>query len=158
MVRSIGMGLLMAPITTAVMNSVPQRKIGFASSMNSIMMQVGASLGIAVFGTLLSNRAIYHVAIVGQATTAGNPIFAATAETLMQRAHGLGYTFSQAMMASRAVLMGSMTKAALVMSFEDVFILGAIIVACSIPLAFLLPAQVVRQPHGHKPEEPVISG
>jgi MFS transporter, DHA2 family, multidrug resistance protein len=158
MVRSIGMGLLMAPITTAVMNSVPQRKIGFASSMNSIMMQVGASLGIAVFGTLLSNRAVYHIAIVGQSTTAGNPIFAATVETLMQRAHGLGYTFSQAMMASRAVLMGSMTKAALVMSFEDVFILGAIIVACSIPLAFLLPANVVRQPHGHKPEESVISG
>jgi DHA2 family multidrug resistance protein len=156
MVRSVGMGLLMAPITTAVMNSVPQRKIGFASSMNSIMMQVGASMGIAIFGTMLSNRAVYHVAIVGQATTAGNPVFAATVETLMQRAHGLGYTFSQAMMASRGALVGTMTKAALVMSFEDVFIFGAIIVGLSLPLAFMLPAQVVRYAHGHKPEGPPV--
>ncbi len=147
MVRSIGMGLLMAPITTAVMNSVPQHKVAAASSLNNILMQVGASIGIAVFATMLSNRATYHVAIVGQAAKATNPVFTATVAELIRKGHSVGLSLAQSAGTAKAYLMQVMTKSALVNAFQDVFILGAIIVALTIPLAFMLPAQVVHQPH-----------
>jgi hypothetical protein len=157
MVRSVGMGLLMAPIMTTVMNSVPQRKVAVVASMNNIMMQVGASMGIALFGTILSNRAVYHVAIVGQSVSKDNHVFKSTVETLMQHAHGLGYTMAQAGAAAQSIVFRAMTKAALVNSFQDVFFIGSIIVLLCLPMAFLLPAQVVRQPHGHKPEGPAAA-
>jgi DHA2 family multidrug resistance protein len=149
MVRSIGMGLLMAPISTAVMNSVPQHKVGVASSMNNIIMQVGASIGIAVFATLLSNRAVYHVSIVGQAAKASNPAFMTAMSEIMRRGHSVGFSISQSMVGARSILMQVMSKSALVNSFQDVFLMGSLIVACTIPLAFFLPLNVVHQPHGH---------
>jgi MFS transporter, DHA2 family, multidrug resistance protein len=157
MVRSVGMGLLMAPITTAVMNSVPQNKIGVASSMNNILMQVGAAIGIAIFVAILSNRAVYHIFMAGQTVNTGNPVFKSTAEVLIQHAHGIGYTMAQAMAAANGKIFGVLTKSAMINSFQDVFLTGSIVVAMTVPLAFLLPAEVVHVPHGHKPEEPVIS-
>jgi DHA2 family multidrug resistance protein len=151
MVRSVGMGLLMAPITTAVMNSVPQNKIGVASSMNNIIMQIGASIGIAIFVAILSNRTVYHISIVGQNAHSGNPIFMSVVEGLVQRAHGLGYSMSQAYAAAQGTVLKAMMKSAMINSFQDVFLLGSIIVALTVPLAFMLPAKVVTVPHGHKP-------
>jgi EmrB/QacA subfamily drug resistance transporter len=149
MIRSFGMALLMAPLTTAVMNSVPQKKIGVASSMNNIIQQIGASLGTTLFTTILSNRVIYHITMVSQSAKADNPAFGQVMENLMRYIHSLGYGFSTSMAASRGFLIQSMTTSATVMSFDDTFYVGGIIVLLSMPLAFLLPVNVVRQPHGH---------
>jgi MFS transporter, DHA2 family, multidrug resistance protein len=153
MIRSVGMGLLMAPITTAVMNSVPQHKIGVASSMNSIIQQVGASMGIAIFATILSTRATYHVAIVGQSIKMSNPVFSETLAELIRHGHSIGLSFSQSAAAAQSAIIGVVTKSALVNAFQDVFIVGALIVALTIPLAFFLPAELIHQPHGHKSDK-----
>jgi EmrB/QacA subfamily drug resistance transporter len=150
MIRSVGMGLLMAPITTAIMNCVPQRKVGVASSMNSIIMQVGASTGVAMFGSMLSSRSTYHISIVGQAVRSENPAFSTALSGLIQHAHGLGFSFSQSAAAAKSALIGTMTKSALISAFQDVFILGAVIVALTIPMAFFLPAKVIHQPYIRK--------
>ncbi len=152
MVRSIGMGLLNAPIMVAFMNSVPQKKIGVASSMNSIIMQVGASMGIAFFTAVLSNRSVYHIAMVGQSVKSGNPIFLQSIANLMQHIHSLGYGFGTATAASRGLLMSSVIKSGLVMAFQDTFLIAAIVVILALPLALMLPLNVVRQVHGQKPE------
>lgn len=156
MIRSIGMGLLMAPITIAVMNSVPPKKVAVASSMNNIIMQVGASIGVAIFATLLSNRANYHVSIVGQAAKSGTPLFNNILAELMHRGHSMGFTIHQSMSAATGFIMQTMTKSALVNAFQDVFLVGSFIVAATIPLAFLLPLNVVHQPHGHKKEVEIM--
>ena len=65
MLRSIGVVLLMAPVTTAMMNSVPQKKAGMASSMMNIFQQIGGSIGIAILGTIQLNRSHFHLSIIG---------------------------------------------------------------------------------------------
>src|SRR5208337_5580823 len=133
MIRSIGMGLLMAPITTAFMNSVPQNKIGVASSMNNIIMQVGASLGIAFFTTVLSTRSVFHIAMVGQAVKSGNPVFRQSVGNIMQHVHSLGYGLVTANAAGRGLLMSSLIKSGVIRAFQDTFLIASIIVILAVP-------------------------
>ncbi|MDR3588999.1 MAG: DHA2 family efflux MFS transporter permease subunit [Negativicutes bacterium] len=61
-VRGLGLGLFMMPVTVLGMNSVPLSKISRASSLNNTIRQVSGSLGIALLSTVLQNRQIYHLA------------------------------------------------------------------------------------------------
>lgn len=54
LVMSFGIGLLTAPTTSAIMNTVPDDKQGVASAVNDTTREVGAALGIALAGSLLA--------------------------------------------------------------------------------------------------------
>jgi DHA2 family multidrug resistance protein len=60
--RGLGLGLFMMPVTVLGMNTVPTDKISRASSLNNTIRQVSGSLGIALLSTMLQNRQIYHLA------------------------------------------------------------------------------------------------
>ncbi len=50
----IGMGMFMAPNTTAVMNSLPEQHRGAGSGMRSTLFNVGAPLSTAVIFSLMT--------------------------------------------------------------------------------------------------------
>ncbi len=56
MVMGLGMSLIFAPMTTAVLNSVETAKSGVASAINGAVREIGTAFGIALLGTLM-NRA-----------------------------------------------------------------------------------------------------
>jgi EmrB/QacA subfamily drug resistance transporter len=60
-VSGFGIGMVMPPMTSAVMGSVPAEKAGQASGVISSMRQVGSVLGIAVMGAVLQNRAVLYI-------------------------------------------------------------------------------------------------
>jgi len=51
-VRGLGISFLVAPVSTALLNSVSREQTSTATSMNSLLQQLGGSIGIAVFGVL----------------------------------------------------------------------------------------------------------
>jgi len=61
MVSGFGIGIVMAPMTSAVMASAPVEKAGSASGVLSTMRQLGSVLGIAVMGAILQNRAVTYL-------------------------------------------------------------------------------------------------
>ena len=56
MLLATGLGLGMAPLTNAVASSVPTREVGIASGVLNLTRNIAGAMGIAIFGTLLSNR------------------------------------------------------------------------------------------------------
>jgi MFS transporter, DHA2 family, multidrug resistance protein len=144
MIRGVGFSFLMAPITAAAMNAVPQRKAGMASSMLSIIQQIGGSVGIVILGTVLTNRARYHLDIIGSAMNGGNPSFMASLHAIAQHVHELGYTYLQSAQIAQSLLFQKIAQTATVMSFQDAFIVGGIIVVLSIIPAFLLPGKITH--------------
>jgi hypothetical protein len=54
LVMGAGMGLVMAPLTTAVLNSVPSDKGGVASAINGAVRETGFAFGVALLGTIIS--------------------------------------------------------------------------------------------------------
>ncbi|MGY1808602.1 DHA2 family efflux MFS transporter permease subunit [Blastococcus sp. SYSU D00669] len=51
-----GLGLIMQNVVLAAQNAVPAEQIGTATSTNNYFREVGATLGIALFGTLFTSR------------------------------------------------------------------------------------------------------
>jgi EmrB/QacA subfamily drug resistance transporter len=51
-----GLGLIMQNVVLAAQNAVPATQIGTATSTNNYFREVGATLGVAVFGTLFTSR------------------------------------------------------------------------------------------------------
>jgi MFS family permease len=52
----IGLGPLQSLFSIAVQNAVGREKIGVATSANQFFRQIGSTVGVAVFGTLLTNE------------------------------------------------------------------------------------------------------
>ncbi len=140
-IRSFGVVLILAPIMTAIMNSVPKDKISMASSMNSIIQQVGGTIGIAIFGTVLSNRSHYHLSVVGDLFGSGTPIFNSGVRNFAYHIHNLGFSYSQSALISKYLAVKNISLAASVLSFQDAFIIGGIIMLITIPVALLLPGK-----------------
>ncbi len=51
-----GLGLIMQVVVLVVQNSVPAEQIGTATSTNNYFREVGAAMGVAVFGSIFTNR------------------------------------------------------------------------------------------------------
>lgn len=51
-----GMALVMTPATNMLMSSVPRNRSGMGSAMNDTTRELGASLGIALLGSLIANQ------------------------------------------------------------------------------------------------------
>ncbi|HEV2461904.1 MAG TPA: MFS transporter, partial [Ktedonobacterales bacterium] len=58
----VGIGLMLSPITSAVMAATPPTRAGLASSMVNTSRQIGSVLGLAVLGALVENREASNLA------------------------------------------------------------------------------------------------
>ena len=75
MLRGVGMGLSMMPVSTAGMSWIPQSKVGQASAINNIIQRVAGSFGIAVLTVVAQAAAAsrYNV-LASQVTPLRGPI------------------------------------------------------------------------------------
>ena len=81
----VGMGLTMAPMTAAVMSSVPPQRSGMASATTNASREVGGVFGIALLGAILTAK--MKSALATSLTALGLP--AATQAQIVDRAtHG----------------------------------------------------------------------
>jgi EmrB/QacA subfamily drug resistance transporter len=63
LVQGFGMGLVTAPTTSAIMASLPRERSGAGSAVATSMRQIGATLGVAVLGSMIA--AAYRHRIAG---------------------------------------------------------------------------------------------
>jgi EmrB/QacA subfamily drug resistance transporter len=61
-----GLGLGMAPLTTASTTAVPTHEIGMSSALLNLTRNIGGAFGIAIFGTILANATNANVLQVAQ--------------------------------------------------------------------------------------------
>lgn len=61
LISGIGIGLAVAPVTSAVMATAPRERVGNASGVLSTMRQVGSLMGIAILGAVLQNRVTANI-------------------------------------------------------------------------------------------------
>ncbi len=137
--RGFAMGMMFTPLSTLALTNVPKHKMAQASGLFNVIRQVGGSFGVALFGTLLTRRMIFHSATYGVALNDRSPVFRNAMIQLEHFAQRVGGGAAHNCAArSKALLVSHTMQQAFVSSVSDSFLIaGAITVACLIPIFFL---------------------
>jgi len=152
LIRGFGLGLLIAPVSAAALNSVPNHKSGMASSILNLSQQVGGSVGIALLGTVLTHRTHFHVNVIASSARANSSSYFEATKYLNSYVHTLGHSHVESSLISRILLSSHMAQSGSVMAFQDAFLVGAVVVMCAFIPAFLLPNKATA----HEGEREVI--
>ncbi|MBC8170647.1 MAG: MFS transporter [Anaerolineae bacterium] len=131
-----GMGITVAPLTTAVMTSVPSSQSGIASGINNAVTRSAQVLATAIFGAVA--LVMFSNALAGQSVGLALP--AATQQALLAGARELGNTPIPTGLAAGTADAAQM---AVKLAFVDMFRLIMVIAAGMAWLSALLAALII---------------
>ena len=141
MMQGLGFSLLFVPLTTAALANIPRDRLADATGLNSLLRQVGASMGLAVFATLLERYGWRARVVLGSHLALDRT---AVQERLAQLAAGLvqrGIDPVSARKGALEALAGIVAGQGMVIAFEQVFFLCGLVLLCTLPLLFFLNAR-----------------
>ncbi len=72
--RGLGMGFIFTPLSTLALSEVPKEKMARASGLYNVLRQIGGSFGVAIMGTLLTDRTTFHMTVYGQSVDQSSPV------------------------------------------------------------------------------------
>jgi DHA2 family multidrug resistance protein len=137
--RGIAMGILFPPLMTLSISEIANRKMAQASGLINVIRQLGGSFGVAVFGTILTRRTIYHTAMYGGQVNPYSDAFKQTVARLQAHAvHRAGSTGAEAVSQARAQIGSFVANQAFIRAVDDVFLIAGIIILIGVvPMFFL---------------------
>ncbi len=151
-IQGVGFGFLFVRLTTAALSQVPRTKLTDATGLNSLLRQIGGSIGLAVFATLLSNDQVEARRALMAHVTPENPL---VAQRLAQLQAGLaargGFDVTTAKAAALAALNGQVAQQAATIAFERVFLVTGILFVAVLPLLLFLKVNPATRHGGGKP-------
>ncbi|HEX9291432.1 MAG TPA: DHA2 family efflux MFS transporter permease subunit [Anaeromyxobacteraceae bacterium] len=152
LVQGVGFSFLFVPLTTSALSHVPRTKLTDATGLNSLLRQIGGSMGLAIFATLLSRYQVHARHALSAHVTAESP---AVMERLAQLQAGLaargGLDPVSAKAAALAALNGQVAQQAATLAFEKTFLVTGILFMCVLPLLLFLRANPATRRGGEKP-------
>ncbi len=138
-IRGFGMGFMFIPLSTIAINDITKEKMAQATGLFNTIRQVGGSFGVAILGTLLTRRVIFHTAMYSQSVDPNSSAFKHVVYGLQYFVQhvdgGAGVKiFEQA----QALIVQNLTNQAFISGITDDFFVGAVITLfILIPLFFL---------------------
>jgi len=138
-IRGFAMGLIFSPLTTIAISEIPNAKMAQASGLINVIRQIGGSFGVAIFGTVLTRRIIFHTSTYGEQINQYSESFRRTVIKLQHYVvSATGGTANQAAVKAKAMLGQFVAEQAFIQGIDDVFRVAAVIVLISaIPVFFL---------------------
>jgi DHA2 family multidrug resistance protein len=147
-IQGVGFACLFVPLTTVALANIPRHQLPDATGLNSLLRQIGGAVGLATFVTLLDDyTAGARVAVSSHVSE----LNAATAQRLTQLARGFvtaGLDTVSSHSAALAALNGLVSRQALVLAFEKVFLLSGFMFVAILPLLFFLKRPSKAKPGG----------
>lgn len=148
-VRSLGMGLCMMPIMTYAMSAVPMKMTAQASSITNVSRTIFASLGVAIFATLLDQIQKSNAAAISQTLTPDSAVamqIVSAVQVMMMQA---GQTLEAARQMGISVLSQYVNLRATVAAFEMEYVISALVIVIGIVPAMFLPFGRMKKSDGH---------
>jgi DHA2 family multidrug resistance protein len=150
LIQGLGFSCLFVPLTTVALASIPRNKLPDATGMNSLVRQIGGSLGLAAFATLMSRYPTQIKAALAAHVYAGRPEVTQRMDMMTRMLVARGYDLASAKMAASRFLGGVVAQQAMVMTFEKMFLMAGIAFLFVMPLLYFLKAPKTMS--GPKPD------
>jgi DHA2 family multidrug resistance protein len=139
LIQGVAFSCLFVPLMTVAISKIPRNKIADATGSNSLVRQIGGSVGIAIFATLQARAVVAARHGLVAHLYPGRPevIDRIAGARAMFGARG-GLDLQSASSGANAMLDFVITRQATVMSFEKMFLLAGIIFLLILPLLLFL--------------------
>ena len=139
MVMAAGMGTAMSPTTDLLMSTVPRKQAGMGSAMNDTTRELGGSLGVAVFGSLLASRYAQGLAeALGQVPTEAREVVSGSLSGALRVSAAAG---------DAGTALADTARSSWVSGFQFSLLVAAVVVAAAGVVAWaLLPDRAVDLP------------
>jgi DHA2 family multidrug resistance protein len=136
--QGLGMSMILVPISTVMLSTIPRHRLADATGLSSLMRQIGGSMGLAVFATLLSRySATAHENLKAHLLEA-RPEVALRLSTTQHALAASGMAPEAAHQGALHSLAGMIARQGSVLAFDKLFVVGALLFASVFPLLLLL--------------------
>jgi DHA2 family multidrug resistance protein len=145
-VRGLGMGLIFAPLSTIALSEISRQKMAQASGLFNVIRQIGGSFGVAILGTVLTRRVIFHSAMYSQAVDQYSPAFQHISYSLRHFVQQTaGGSTAEAALRANALLGSHVGQQAFVQAINDDFLIASAVTLIGVVPIFFLHT---RKPKG----------
>lgn len=138
-IRGVGIGLLFSPLSALALMDIPGPKMAQASSMFNTIRQVGGSFGVALLGTILTQRIAFHSSVYSAAVEQNSPQFKhilyGLTSFVQNAAGGAG---KEVLLKAKAIIAQNLSEQAFIQGINDDFLIGSIITFSLIFMMFFL--------------------
>jgi len=129
---------LFIPLTTVALASIPRHKLPDATGLNSLLRQIGGSLGLAIFATLIPRYTEHAMSSIGSHVSIDRPEVAQRLAGMTASFQARGYGPQEAASAAQRAMGGLVARQASVLVFEKLFLVAGIAFLLVLPLLFFL--------------------
>lgn len=138
MLQGAGMAMMMVPLQTVALSTIPRHRLADATGLTSLLRQVGGSIGIATFATLLARFGAQGREHLKEHLIAERPEVLQRLAGAEAGLMGRGLDANTAHGVALRVLGGTAAREGMVLGFERLFVVGAVAFLCVLPLILLL--------------------
>jgi DHA2 family multidrug resistance protein len=146
--QGVAFACLWIPLTTVALARIPRTKLADATGLNSLLRQIGGSLGLALFAPLIPRYAAEATAALDAHVTFARPEVVARLQAIQAGLRAAGASPDAASRASEGALAGLVARQASVLMFEKLFLLTGVLFLVVLPLLWFL-----RSPDHDEPSE-----
>jgi MFS transporter, DHA2 family, multidrug resistance protein len=132
-VQGVGFACLFVPLTTAALSGIRRHQLSDATGLNSLFRQVGGSIGLAVFATLLTRSAAPARVSIASHLARTSPIARARLAEIVEGLSQRGLHPAEAARGASGVRYGILARA-----FRKVFLAFRVVFLAVLPLLFFL--------------------
>jgi DHA2 family multidrug resistance protein len=143
MIQGFGFASLFVPLTTVALAGIPRLRLADAAGLNSLLRQVGGSLGLAAFATLLPRFVADARTGLAAHVEPGRFEVASRLSAVQGALTARGLDAGAAHEGALRVLAGGLARQSSVLAFERMFLFAGIAFLFVIPVALFL-----RKPAG----------
>ena len=138
MLQGFGFSCLFIPLTTAALARIPKHRLPDATGLQSLLRQLGASSGLAIFATLLIRFSTQARTSLGAHLTEVRPETLTRLDQITSGMVARGMDLATAHTASLKALYGMVYGQSMMLAFRKDFFLGGIAFLCVLPLLYFL--------------------
>ena len=137
-IQGVAFSCLFIPLTTVALSTIPRHRLSDATGLNSLLRQVGGSIGLAVMATMMTRYATRIRGSMLNELSMSRPAVAARVMGLQRMLIGRGFSSAAAQNTAAQILDMQVRRQAMMLSFERLFMITGIAFLCVLPLVLFL--------------------
>jgi len=136
--QGVGMAFVFVPLTTLTMDPIPRTEMGYATSLYSVMRNIGSSVGVSFVTTFVARRSQFHQSVLAEHVIPNGlqvqQFLARSSREFFQA----GSDWTTAGQRSLAVLYDTLQQQSALLSFVEAFRIMGLLFLAIVPLVLLM--------------------